>query len=36
MTLKTLRSILLASATITVSFALSGCDIGDLLSKLPF
>jgi hypothetical protein len=36
MTLRTLRSILLATATMTVSFALSGCDIGDLMSKLPF
>lgn len=36
MTLKTLRSLLLATATFTVSFALSGCDIGDLIGKLPF
>lgn len=36
MTLKTLRSLLLAASTFTVSFALSGCDIGDLVSKLPF
>lgn len=36
MTLRTLRNLLLATATFSVSFALAGCDLGDLMSKLPF
>ncbi len=35
MNLRTLRSVLLAVATFSVSVALSGCDLGDLISKLP-
>ena len=34
--MKTLRTVLLALSTFSVTFALAGCDLGDLMSKLPF